>query len=357
MKLLGLFFSVLTLIGCSSEKKKDNVFYENWDDSPKEGSFKMQDWIVWGGSVIKHEDDKYYMFASRWPKRLSMGAWVTNSEIVLAVSDTPEGPYKFKQVILPARGNEYWDGMATHNPNIQYHEGKYILYYTGITYNFDQPKDIKPSRDLYERAWNSKRIGVAVADSPTGPWKRMDKPAIEPRKNKWDGAITSNPAPVVHKDGSVLLIYKSAPVPYPERNQNRTMRFGVAKADHYLGDYKRIGENNQIKMKPIDTSVEDPYIWFDGSKYFMLAKCMDKSITGEKGAGFIASSVDGIEWQTPENPTAYGKTVKLSDGTIEKMVKLERPQILLEDGRPTHVFFACRNLEQEIFNMVRPLKK
>jgi hypothetical protein len=185
----------------------------------------------------------------------------------------------------------------------------------------------------------------------------MDKPVLEPRKNMWDGAITSNPAPVIYKDGSVLLIYKSAPVSYPERNKNRKMRFGVAKADHYLGEYKRIGENNQIVLKPIDTSVEDPYIWFDGSKHFMLAKCMDESITGESGAGFVASSIDGIEWQALENPTAYGKTVELSDGTVVKMPKLERPQVLFENGKPTHVFFACRNSESEIFNMVRPLKE
>ncbi len=184
----------------------------------------------------------------------------------------------------------------------------------------------------------------------------MDKPIIEPRQDMWDGAITSNPAPVVHKDGSVLLIYKSAPVPYPERNKNRKMRFGVAKADHYLGVYERIGENNQIEMKPIETSVEDPYIWFDGSKYFMLAKCMNKSITGENGAGFVSSSVDGVKWQTLENPGAYGKTVELSDGTIKKMLKLERPQVLLENGKPTHVFFACIKSESEIFNIVRPLR-
>jgi predicted GH43/DUF377 family glycosyl hydrolase len=356
MRLLVLFLGMFVALGCANGKKNDNVFYQNWDISPKEGAFRMDGWIVWGGSVIKAEDGKYYMFASRWPEKLSMSAWVTNSEIVLAVSDRPEGPYKFNKVVLPSRGKEYFDGMATHNPNIRYHDGKYILFYTGSTYDFERPSEIKPSREMYEKSWNNKRIGIAIADSPTGPWKRMDKPVIEPREGMWDGAITSNPAPVVHKDGSVLLIYKSAPVPYPERNKNRKMRFGVVKADHYLGEYKRVGENNQITMKPVDTNVEDPYIWYDGIKYNMLAKCMNASITGEKGAGFIAFSEDGVEWNIPENPVAYGKTLQLSDGTTEKMPKLERPQVLIEDGKPTHVFFACRNKKNEIFNMVRPLK-
>ncbi len=115
MKLLGLFFSILLVVVCSNEQKKDNVFYQNWSDSPKEGSFKMHDWIIWGGSVIKAEDGNYYMFASRWPKNLSMGAWVTNSEIVLAVSGTPEGPYKFKQVVLP---NHFHDIVQIHHLDI-----------------------------------------------------------------------------------------------------------------------------------------------------------------------------------------------------------------------------------------------
>lgn len=353
---LVVIFTFLTLPGCNHSSKPDNVFHQNWDESPSEGAFKMKDWIVWGGSVIKAADGKYYMFASRWPKKLSMQAWVTNSEVVLAVSDNPRGPYEFKQVVLPARGNEYWDGMATHNPNIQFHKGKYILFYTGTTYDFKQPSDTVPTRTMYEKSWNNKRVGVAVSDSPTGPWERMDRPVIEPRQGRWDAAITSNPAAVIHEDGSVLLIYKSAPVPYPERNKNGQMRFGVATADHYLGNYRRIRENNQIKIEPIDTDVEDPYIWHDGSKYFMLAKCMNESITGEAGAGFLSTSQNGIEWQIAENPAAYGKTLKLSNGTIETMKRIERPQVFIENGKPTHVFFACINSESEIFNMVRPLK-
>lgn len=356
MRLLGVIFILVLIMGCTNRQKGNNVFYNNWAESPKDGAFKMQDWIIWGGSVIKAEDGKYYMYASRWAKKLSMSAWVTNSEVVLAISDKPEGPYTFEKIVLPSRGKDYWDGMATHNPNIQYHDGKYILFYTGVTYNFDQPSDSVPTRDMYEKAWNNKRIGVAVSDSPMGPWERKDTPSLEPRAGMWDGAIISNPAPVIHKDGSVLLIYKSAPVPYPERNKNGIMRFGVARADHYLDIFKHIGENNQISIEPIDTNIEDPYVWYDGTKYFMLAKCMDSAITGEKGAGFISLSFNGIDWKIFENPVAYSKTVTLTDGTTEEMLKLERPQVLLENGIPTHVFFACRNSKSEIFNIVRPLK-
>ncbi|MDX1284530.1 MAG: glycoside hydrolase family protein, partial [Draconibacterium sp.] len=273
------FFIVMFVFVLSSCKTEDtiNVFNENWAPSPASGSFKQDDFITWGGSVVKGDDGKYYMFASRWPKKLSMSAWVTNSEVVLAVSETPDGPYEFEKVILPTRGKQYWDGMATHNPTIRYHKGKYILFYTGVNYDFEQPLDSIPTRDMYEKAWNNKRIGVAVADDPTGLWKRMDEPVLQPRPGKWDGAITSNPAPVVHDDGSVLLMYKSAPVPYPERNKNRKMEFGIVRSDHYLGEYKREQVDNHITLNPVSTDVEDPYVWYDGKKYHMLAKCMNEA--------------------------------------------------------------------------------
>jgi len=356
MKLQGLAIGILLFLSCNNENEVENIFHNNWDVSPKEGAFRMDDWIVWGGSVIRANDGKYYMFASRWPKHLSMSAWVTNSEVVLAVSDVPEGPYTFEKVILPARGKNYWDGMATHNPSIHYHNGKYILFYVGVNYEFQQPVDTIPLRAMYEEAWNTKRIGIAVSDSPYGPWERKDEPVLYPRADNWDAAITSNPAPFIHEDGSVLLVYKSAPVPYPERNQNRTLQFGVARANHYSGPYERVSENNRIEFTPIDTDVEDPYIWYDGEKYYLLAKCMNDSITGESQSGFLATSKDGTSWQITNEPKAYSRTISLNDGTTESMKKLERPQVLIENGRPTHVFFACRNAEDEIFNMVRPLR-
>lgn len=357
MKIISLLLVILFLSTAPVRKYPTNIFNQNWAPSPVNGSFKMKDYITWGGSVIKGDDERYYMFASRWPKKLSMSAWVTNSEVVLAISDSPAGPYKFEKVVLPSRGEKYWDGMATHNPTIRFHQGKYILFYTGVTYSFDQPKESVPTRNLYEKAWNNKRIGVAVADSPFGPWKRMDKPVLQPRPGKWDGAITSNPAPVVHDNGSVILIYKSAPVPYPERNKNRKMEFGVVKADHYLGEYKRINKNNHISLKPVSTDVEDPYVWFDGKLYHMLAKCMNEKITGEKGAGFYCTSKNCIEWTIAETPNAYSKTVELSDGRTLEMKKLERPQVLFEKGKPTHVYFACIDDKGEIYNIARPLKK
>ncbi len=334
-----------------------NPFGHHLAPAPLNGGFKMKDYIVWGGSVIQGDDQRYYMFASRWPKATTMRNWVTNSEIVLASADEAVGPYHFEKVILPARGSEFWDGMVTHNPTIRRHDGKYILFYTGTTYDFEMPTT-QVTRETYEQVWNGKRVGVAVADSPYGPWRRMDEPILQPRPGNWDGAIISNPSPVIHPDGSVHLIYKSAPVPYPARNDNRALHFGVATAPHYLGPYQRLNDGEKIQITGAeDAHVEDPYTWAADGYYHMIGKLFGDEITGEKGAGFYAYSTDGVHWTLPEQPKAYSREILFTDGSRRTQLRHERPQVLVQDGKPTHIFFASAEPEYaDIYNLAIPLQ-
>jgi len=333
-----------------------NPFNGNWAPSPMEPAFRLDDYIVWGGSVAKAEDGRYYMFAARWPKKTAMPSWVTNGDVVLAVSDKPTGPYRLVKVVLPRRGSKFWDGMATFNPTIRRHDGKYVLFYTGTTYDFQQPKAKRPSQDHWEKAWNNKRIGVAVSDSVLGPWKRLDAPILEPREGKWDTSITSNPAPILHDDGSVLLVYKSSPLKFPEQKIKNELILGVASAKHYLGPYERLNEESQVRFHGNRAHVEDAYVWFDGENYNMLAKSMDGKIPVGWGSGFVAHSSDGLNWELADPPLAYTGKVEREDGSILKAGRFERPQILFENRVATHVFFACM-ARDGIYNVVRPLKK
>lgn len=333
-----------------------NPFFGNLDPAPADGSFRRDDHIVWGGSVVKGDDGRFYMFASSWPKSVTMRNWVTNSEVVLASADTPEGPFQFEKVVLPPRGPEFWDGMMTHNPSIHRHGDKFVLFYVGTTYDFEMPTE-QVSRDVYGEVWNGKRIGVAIADSPYGPWKRFDEPILHPRPGQWDGAITSNPAPAIHEDGSVLLVYKSAPVPYPERNQNRALHFGLARAPHFLGPYERINDGQKLIIRGAESErVEDAYIWRANGLYHMVSKVFSDRLTGERESGFYAYSEDGIRWSLPETPMAYSRTITFDDGTTREQHKVERPQVLIQNGHPTHIFFATADPEwADIYNLVIPV--
>ncbi|MBK1878949.1 hypothetical protein [Pelagicoccus mobilis] len=82
----------------------------------KANIIEEEDYNVWGTNILKGKDGKYHAIYSRWPKGRGHHGWVTHSEIAHAVSDKLTGPYVFKNLVLPARGKDFWDGDCTHNP-------------------------------------------------------------------------------------------------------------------------------------------------------------------------------------------------------------------------------------------------
>lgn len=335
--------------------------------APRNGGFKMEGYWVWCGSVIKGEDNRYHMFASRWSKELPMHpGWLVSSEIVRAVSDTPEGPYEFQEVVLPSRGAEYWDGRSTHNPQIFKHQDTYILYYMGSTHPFkdvshDESFDLNDPRCIVARS--NKRIGIATSKSLSGPWERLDHPILQPRPDKFDNFFTSNPAPCIHEDGSVLLVYKTRTYkkkPYPTFLHSYQMSFGVAKASHYMGPYTAVSDETIFPSE--EYNLEDPFIYQVPGGYEMIAKDMEGTICGEYHGGIIAQSKDGVKWNFLEGQKSYSRKISWDDGTEQVMGSLERPFILFQDGRPTHMFCATADGPGEFtqatntWNMVVPLK-
>lgn len=328
--------------------------------APIGGGFRMDSYWVWCGSIIRGEDGKFHMFASRWPKSLPMHpGWLVASEIVRAVADTPEGPYEFQEVVLPARGAEYWDGRSTHNPQIVKHGNTYILYYMGSTHPFPDPTlgdgfGLEDHRCIVARS--NKRIGIATASSVFGPWHRRDEPILPTRPGKFDSFLTSNPAPCVHPDGSVMLIYKARKY---LGHTHGDMTIGMAKADHYAGPYYVQSENPLFP--PDQFHLEDPFIWHTEDGYELIAKDMDGNLCGEKYGGVHMYSQDGLDWKVSPEPCAYSRKVTWDDGTVQLLGNLERPFLLFQDGKPTHLFGAVSDGTRGFYdakntwNMVIPL--
>lgn len=345
-----------------AEPTKDNCsFADLLLPAPVTGGFTLEGYWVWCGSVIKGDDNKYHMFSSRWPRDLAFHPhWLTNSEIVRAVADKPEGPYQFAEVVFPARGAAFWDGLMTHNPTIHQYKDKYLLFYTGTTYDGEvptaaNPTQLKSPKMLQARA--NQRIGLATAPSPTGPWKRLDKPILDPRPCKWDALMTTNAAPCVRKDGSIMLIYKST------ANQQDLLRMGIARAARFDAPFERLSDESIFNFDKTKDHVEDGYLWWQHGKYNLLMKDMNGGLSGEKAAGVHATSVDGIRWELSKPAKAYSRKIRWSDGHTSIQSHLERPQLLIRKGQPTHLFFATgdgpggfHNMTRT-WNMVIPLKK
>ncbi len=304
--------------------------------APRAGGFAQDDFWVWCGSAIRGEDGRYHLFAARWPKALPFFAgYLTHSEIVRAVADRPEGPYAFQEVVLPARGPEYWDGQMTHNPTIHKADDTYLLFYIGATYAGAKPEVAEVQRlgrklPQCIECYPNIRIGLATARSVCGPWARPGAPILQPRPGKWDSSVVTNPAPCVQPDGSVLLYYRS--------NAPEGLRIGLARAEHYQAPFHRVVDDPVLHFAA--GYVEDPFVWRADDCYELIAKDMTGEICGEIGAGMHATSLNGVDWTVSDSPKAYSRRVRWDDGTVTEQGSLERPQLLIEDGRPTHLFAA-----------------
>ncbi|WP_430933442.1 glycoside hydrolase family protein [Saccharicrinis sp. 156] len=344
-----------------------NKIYNNLGEAPVDGGLQMEDYWVWGSSVIKGEDGKYHMYASRWPKYLKFHpGWMIASEIAHAVSNTPEGPYKFSDVALGDRGAQFWDGRSCHNPKIVKHKDEYILYYMGSTHPFEEVTRENANELTLSSKWCitgrwGKRVGVATSKSPYGPWKRLDAPILDVKPNSFYSYLTSNPSPLIKEDGSVVLLFKGRS--YQEDEIRHTNMFiGVATAPSYKGPYAVKGAEPLFSEEKFGV-VEDPHLWSDDEGYHMIAKDMSGKIGGSHHGGILAHSKDGIDWVLDKSPLAYTREVTWSNGKTIKQGQLERPFVFVEDGKPTHIFFAAMDGPggfgngTKTWNIVIPLNK
>lgn len=325
---------------------------------PATAKFSSNSMSIWGGSIVKGDDGKYHMFYSRWEKKLGW-AWVTHSEIAHAVSDSPFGPFEHKDVALPARGAKHWDGLCTHNPTVHKFDGKHYLYYMGNTGDgkvVGGPGNLK----LNSIHRNNQRIGVAVAESPNGPWQRFDQPLIDvsPDPESLDALMVSNPSVTRRPGGDYLMVYKAV-------GKKKAGIWGgpvvhcVATSDCPTGPFKK---HDQPVFQAIghDFPAEDPFIWFQDGKYRAIVKDMKGAFTKAGQALVLFDSADGFDWQLAKAPLVSTLQIKWNDGTIQKLKHLERPQLYIEDGKPVAMVCAADTIDDanviHSFNVQIPVK-
>lgn len=318
--------------------------------------FQDKAYYTWGGSPIKGEDGLYHLYYSRWEKKYGFLAWVTHSEIAHAVSKKAAGPYTFHDLVFPVRGAQYWDGLNTHNPTIHSFEGKYYLYYTG---NTGDGKNIKNGLNASHR--NHQRLGVAVSDSPYGPWERFDKPVIDvsPDSDAYDALMMANPSITQMPDGRYLMVYKAVAKKNPGIWGGPVVHL-CAIADSPVGPFKKM-QDPIFTAKDSSFPAEDPYIWFQNGCYYAIVKDMHGAFTKAGRSLALFYSKDGLDWNPTETPLISIPEIRWKNGEITKLTHLERPQLLIENGKPTVLFLAADDMadyaqEGHSFNVHIPLK-
>ena len=318
---------------------------------PPGAKFADPDYYIWGGSMVRGDDGKCHLLYSRWPRKLGHNAWVTHSEIAHAVADSPMSEFRHRDVALPARGAQYWDGLCTHNPNVHRFGDKYYLYYMGNT------GDGKSTHGLNWTHRNNQRIGVAVADSPAGPWLRMDKPLIDVgAPDAPDALMTSNPSVARGPDGTCLMVYKAV-------GKKTPLPFGgpvvhmVATSTSPTGPFVKHPVPVFTK-EGVHFAAEDPYIWHDGEGFRAIVKDNAGHFTGRGKSTALFESADGLDWKLSKHPLVATTEIEWEGGAKQQLNSLERPQLFFENGRPAVLLFACDEDSKRAhsYNIRIPLK-
>lgn len=305
-------------------------------------------YYVWCNSPIYGDDGKVHVFYSRWPEKYGMGGWIHKSEIAHAVADSAESQFRYLETVLAPRDG-YFDATTCHNPHIQKVDDLYCLFYMGNS----------------NGKTNTKRIGLATSDSLNGPWKRPDKPLLEVGEaGAWDDHCTTNPAFIKHPNGEYWLYYKSWNTKEYEDAAGQRIRgnrkYGLAIAKSVTGPYLKYEKNPVIDFSYLGNieQLEDAYVWYENGKFWLIARDMGFF---NHNYGLIFQSEDGINWSQPE--VAYYETDHYFQQPpkpkhLSRYGRLERPQILMKDGKPEYLFTTTQGGKYQtasgfVFKIVR----
>ena len=314
------------------------------DKIPRAHILVDPEWYTWGGSVIEGDDGDFHLFYSRWPKKYGFLAWLTHSEVAHAVASRVEGPYRYVETALECRGPNGWDEVTAHNPKIKKFDDCFYIYFCATRGAYSEEELIETARVGYGHAnWkvlrNNQRTGVAVAESLNGPWKRSDRPIVEPA-----GPITTitvNPAVTRGPDGLYLMIVKG--------DKPREKRFirnqALAVAEQPVGPF-------EVQPDPvIDTfDSEDCSIWYDGTGCRFYAVYHAHNHIG------LLTSADGRTWRAARHHPIMTKQIGFDDQSVFKPDRLERPFVFTDrEGRARMLFLAARTGSESV-NLALPIR-
>ena len=141
--------------------------------------------------VIK-VDDLYYVWYSK-------GEIAPGYDATVWYATSPDGLNWTEQGMALAKGEPgSWEGESVFTPNILVAEGKYWLFYSGVSRKFQQPYN------------PDSKIGIAVSDSPDGPWERLpSNPALINSDNPEDfDSHLVDDACLIVREGKYWFYYK-----------------------------------------------------------------------------------------------------------------------------------------------------
>lgn len=309
---------------------------------PITSKFEMKNWFIWGSTMVRTDDGVYHLIFSRWRKEFGFDSWAIHSELAYATSNDRMGPFTYNGVALSGSGDGKWDGDNIHNEALLLADGKYYLYYGGNYGN----------GEFWDHR-NHQRVGVAVADHPSGPWKRFEKPLIEPKDGNW---LTTTPTITARPEGGYLMVYKT--VTHGSAPFGGSVKHIIATSDHPLGPFKDHPEPF-IRSPRTNFPIDDHYEFYYQDRYYCIAKDHGDNATPHGNALILYDSNNGFNWGMSEHTLVMPRWIHWEDGTVQHFRRLEMPKLLFNDeGDPTVLLLAALTEdEQHSFCVAIPLTK
>jgi hypothetical protein len=183
--------------------------------------------------------DKYYVWYTKTDKAYSG----YNASICFA--NSADGlEWQEQGEALPRGPQGAWDSYSVFTPNILCAHGKFYLFYTGVRATLGNPHGEFENNHTSDIT----AIGVAVAETPTGPFTRVTaNPVLEVSANPADfDSYRVDDACLLVRKGLYWLYYKGRSRIHGAQGPRHT-RMGVACATKPSGPYQKYAGNPLVQ--------------------------------------------------------------------------------------------------------------
>jgi arylsulfatase len=218
--------------------------------------------------------DTYYVWYSKTTRKRKLYPSGYNATVWYATSKD-EGRTWSEQGESIVLSDEGFDSFGIFTPNILVADGTYYLFYTAVAKGFSN----KGYSDIERTA-----IGLAVSDSPAGPWRKVKgNPVLESSRDpkRFDSFRVDDTCFIV-QDGKYWMYYKGR----QWENTPGHTKMGVAVADSPAGPYRRLNDGRFVQ-----DSGHEVLVWPQGDGVMSLV-----SGTGPRGRT-LQYAADGLAFR------------------------------------------------------------
>jgi hypothetical protein len=306
-----------------------------------ESSTNPPGYYYWDGTVILAPDGTFHMFADRWAGSQGFNPGWQGSDPIHAVGGKSAlGPYTDKGY---AYSNSSFGSDPHHGHNSQ------VVALLNGTYAMIV-SEVVP-------------FTIFTASSLDGPWTPCSgSPGSGLSVPSGFGGNTnyaSNVSLVVRPDGNFEITQRHGLIalstsgicgPYKAQQPTNTYPSSEAIPSQYSASIYPNRQKHSDPMGPSTvestyTVAEDPVIWYSGGQYHVLY-----DYPGDR-VGYHLTSTDGIHNWTDQglayDPRYAQQIFSYTDGTVGHWYKMERPNVLVENGLITHVTFAVADVNKD----------